>query len=223
MVTNLVAASIQSELPIVGRCFNGAHPFRDICDFRSAVAAVTRPEAVQLGACPLLSLDTVVASSRAYSNPTVLSRVTAQGCTFAGGPAFTFSVEVEPVPDVDIDNHSGRAYVFDVEPIVESQSGPGEKVVTLVDTAFANLSDEGGKRYLSFFVIGDQAVTLRANAFQVNDDGWRVLADEVAANFESGAADGPAETVEVVDVVEKLHDGTARLCRARSARSAHRS
>ncbi len=45
-------------------------------------------------------------------------------------------------------------------------------------------------------------MTLRANAFQVNDDGWRVLADEVAANFESGAADGPAETVEVVDVVE---------------------
>jgi hypothetical protein len=57
---------------------------------------------------------------------------------------FTFSVEVEPVPDVDIDNHSGRASICDVESIVEPPSGPGEKVVTLVDTTFANLSDEGG-------------------------------------------------------------------------------
>jgi hypothetical protein len=177
-------------------------PFRDLYDFRSAGAPVAQTEAVQLDACPLLSLDTLVASSRAYPNPTVLTQATTQGCTFAGGPGFTLSVEVEAAADVDVDNHSGRAYNFDVEPIVEPQSGPGEKAVTLVDTAFADLSDEDGFRYLSFFVLGDQAVTLRANAFEVNDDGWRVLADEVAANLESGAAGGPVETVEVVDSVE---------------------
>jgi hypothetical protein len=192
------------EAPAAGSADLSTAPirFRDLYDFRSAGAPAAQTEAVQLDACPLLSLDMLVASSRAYSNPTVLTQATAQRCTFASGPAFTFSVEVEPAADVDVDNHRGRAYNFDVEPIVEPQSGPGEKAVTLVDTAFADLSDEDGFRYLSFFVLGDQAVTLRATAFEVNDDGWRVLADEVAANLESDAADGPAETVEVVDSVE---------------------
>jgi hypothetical protein len=179
-----------------------AIPFRDLYDFRSGDDPVVRTEAVQLDACPLLSLDTLVASTRSYSEPTVLTSATSQRCTFASGAAFTFLVEVEAAADVDVDNHDGRAYNMDVEPIVEPQSGPGTNAVTLVDTAFADLSDSEGFRYLYFFVLGEQALTLRSTALEVNDDGWRVLADEVAENIRRGAAGGEVETTEVVDDTE---------------------
>ncbi len=179
-----------------------AIPFRDLYDFRSGEDPVAQTEAVQLDACPLLSLDTLVANSRAYTDPTLLKTATSRRCTFASGAAFTFLVEVELAADVDVDNHSGRAYNMDVEPVVEPRDGPGTKAVTLVDTAFVDLTESDGFRYLYFFVLDDLAVTLRSSALEVNDDGWRVLADEVAANIASGAAGGEVETVEVVDDVE---------------------
>lgn len=176
-------------------------PFRDLYDYRDGSEPVVRTEAVQLEDCPLLSLETLNASTGTYTNPTSLGEANAQRCTFNNGPAFSFSVSVEPAAGVDVDNHSGRAYNIDVEPVVEPQSGPGEKAVILIDTAFAETSGDEGTRYLYFFVLDDQAVTLRSSAFKIKDDGWRALADEVAANLASGAAGGEVETTEVADEV----------------------
>jgi hypothetical protein len=184
-------------------------PFRDLYDFRTGEEPVARSENVNLDACPLLCLATLEASSGTYSEPTTLSSATAQSCSFNNGAAFNFTVLVENAADVDVDDHSGRAYNIDVEPIVEPHTGPGEKAVILIDTAFVDLTENEGTRYLYFFVLGDQAVTLRSTAFKVRDDGWRALADEVAANLESGAAGGEVETVDVVDEVEPY---TIEIC-----------
>jgi|GEM_PF-3212336 len=183
-------------------------PFRDLYDFRDGSEPTTRTEDVQLDECPLLSLNTLEASSGTYSKPTTLGNATALSCSFGNSPG-TLTVTVEAAADVETDDHSGRAYNIDVEPIVEPQDGPGDKAVILIDTAFAETLGNDGNRYLYFFVLGDQAVTIRSTAFKVRDDGWRALADEVAGNLESGAAGGTVETVEVTDEVEPY---TIEIC-----------
>lgn len=174
-------------------------PFRDLYDSRNN-EQLARTETIQLDTCPLLSLETLTAWS-GFNEPPTLGLATTQRCNFSNGPAFGFSVEVKLAAEVDVNNHSGRAYNIDVEPVVETRSGPGEKAVMLIDTAFVKTGNDPFP-YAYFFVLGDKAVTLQSRAFKIKEAGWRPMADEVATNIKSGRAGDRAQTVEVIDSIE---------------------
>ena len=166
--------------------------------FRPGAAPSAAPEdsAPSLAECPLLSSASLAAaiSSNSLEQPT-LREATTTACTWSG--SFTnFEVTTEPAADVDVDDHSGRGYNLDVEPVVDTQDGPGEKAVLLTDTAFADTEFNDGTPYAYFFVIDGQAVTLRMTALPINDDGWRPMADEVAAAITEGTAGLAAPPVE---------------------------
>ncbi len=136
----------------------------------------------QVDECSLLDGATIAA---AMKNPdeVTLDRATSTSCDWVVFPV-GFSVVVEPASEVDVDDHSGRAYNIDVEPVVKPQDGPGEKAVLLVDTVAAD-----GFEYAYFFVLDDRAVTIRSTAVPIAGvEAWRTMADEVAANLASGAA-----------------------------------
>ncbi len=136
----------------------------------------------QVDECSLLDGATIAAAMRNPSEVT-LDRATTTSCDWVVFPV-GFSVQVEPASEVDVDDHSGRAYNIDVEPVVEPQDGPGEKAVLLVDTVAVD-----GFEYAYFFVLDDRAVTIRSTGVAIAGvEAWRTMADEVAANLASGAA-----------------------------------
>lgn len=100
-----------------------------------------------------------------------------------GGQAL--DIRVEDAATVDTDDHSGRAYNLDQEPIVEPQDGPGSKAVVLKDNAFG---DEGGEplTYGYFFVEGDAAVFISTTGFDAGPEALRTVADEVDAQILAG-------------------------------------
>lgn len=162
----------------------------------AAPSAVPEDSAPSLAECPLLSSASLAAaiSPNALEQPT-LREATTTACRWSG--SFTnFEVTTEPAADVDVDDHSGRGYNLDVEPVVDAQDGPGEKAVLLTDTAFADTEFNDGTPYAYFFVIDGQAVTLRMTALPIDDDGWRPMADEVAAAITDGTAGVAAPPVE---------------------------
>jgi hypothetical protein len=120
-----------------------------------------------------LSDATLQAALAVETTTPALSRATAARREWDVFPG-TFSVEVESAGDVDVDDHSGREYNIGIEPTVDPQDGPGEKAVILSDTAFEDVS--GAIDYAFYFVLDDRP-------------GWRAMADEVAANLASGAAE----------------------------------
>jgi len=171
-------------------------PFRDLYDSRDGKPLI-QTETVQLEVCPLLSLKTL-ADWSGFSERPKLELATTDRCEFSKGAAFGFSIRVESAANVDVNNHSGRAYNMDIEPVVEAQAGPGEKAVMLIDTAFVDNGLEPF-RYAYFFVLGDKAITLWSRAFKIKEGGWRSMAEEVAANIQSGLAGEKAQTIEVVE------------------------
>lgn len=97
--------------------------------------------------------------------------------------AMSISVSLEDATITDIDDHSGRAYNIDVDPVVEPQEGPGESAVVLVDTAFADLREDEGFAYGYFFVQDGLAVFVRTTGLEIGRENLRVLADEVSARL----------------------------------------
>jgi hypothetical protein len=105
-------------------------------------------------------------------------------CTWpeAGG-GVSLSITVEDASSAETDDHSGRAYNIDVEPIVEPQDGPGTKAVLLRDDAF---EDGTPITYGYFFVEGDVAVFIEATGFDAGVTALRTLADEADARLLAG-------------------------------------
>ncbi len=104
-------------------------------------------------------------------------------CTWNdGSTGLSLRMTLEDAATAETDNHSGRAYNIDVEPIVEPQDGPGEKAVLLVDSAFGDLGGDGFP-YGYFFVQGDVAVFVETVGLDLGPDGLRKLADEASARL----------------------------------------
>ena len=142
--------------------------------------------AVELDTCGLLTDATLESNLSVEGTAVTLDRASGTECKWTAFPG-TFSVRVDSAADVEVDDHSDRAYNIDIEPVVERQDGPGEKAVILVDTAFSDGDPEEGVLYAFFFVLNDQAVTLRSSGVAIGErEAWRVLADEVAANLTAG-------------------------------------
>ncbi len=95
----------------------------------------------------------------------------------------SISVRLEDAAIAPIDDHSGRAYNIDSEPLVVPQDGPGESAVILVDTAFADLREDEGFAYAYFFVQDGAAILVRTTGLEIGRDNLRVLADEVSARW----------------------------------------
>ena len=107
-------------------------------------------------------------------------------CTWSdGSTGLSLKLTVEDAASAETDDHSGRAYNIDVEPVVEPQDGPGEKAVLLVDEAFDDLGGDG-LAYGYFFVDGDVAVFIETVGLDVGAEGLRTLADEAAARNAAG-------------------------------------
>ena len=107
-------------------------------------------------------------------------------CTWDdGSTGLSLRLTLEDAASAETDDHSGRAYNIDVEPVVEPQDGPGEKAVLLVDQATSDLGGEGFP-YGYFFVEGDDAVFIETVGLDVGADKLRTLADEAAAHIAEG-------------------------------------
>jgi len=147
---------------------------------------------VQLDSCSLLTDATLESSLSVDGTAATLDRASGTECNWTAFPG-TFSVRMERAADVEVDDHSDRAYNIDIEPIVEPQDGPGEKAVILVDTAFSDGDAAEGVVYAFFFVLDGQAVTLRSSGVSIGErQAWRVMADEVAANLTAAGDSGDA-------------------------------
>jgi hypothetical protein len=83
-----------------------------------------------------LSDATLQAALAVETTTPALSRATAARREWDVFPG-TLSGEVESAGDVDVDDHSGRAYNIGIEPTVDPQDGPGEKAA---DEVAANLA-----------------------------------------------------------------------------------
>ncbi len=70
-----------------------------------------------------------------------------------GSTSLSLQVTLEPAATSEIDDHSGRAYNIDVDPVPVPQDGPGTSAVLLTDPAFEG-SGEGDFAYGYFFVAG---------------------------------------------------------------------
>lgn len=95
--------------------------------------------------------------------------------------AMSIQLKLEDAATAAIDDHSGRAYNMDVEPLVEPQDGPGEYAVILVDTAFADVRE--GFAYGYFFVQDGVAVFITTVGLEIGRDMLRVVADEASARL----------------------------------------
>lgn len=163
--------------------------------------------AQQLDACPMLSDATFVASVAAGRTDLPSLEATGARCTWSY-PGMSFAVTVEPASDVDTLNHGGRAYNFDVEPVVTAQTGPGANAVLLTDTAFVSTGGDSFD-YAYFFVLGEEAVTLRSTGLGMDADSWRIMADEVAANLTDG--NGGLAAAAAAETQGQVEAGTAAL------------
>ncbi len=94
-------------------------------------------------------------------------------------------ITLESAATAQTDDHSGRAYNIDVEPLVEPQDGPGDKAVLLVDPAFGDLGGDGFP-YGYFFVRDDLSVFVETVGLDIGADGLRLLADEAFTRLEAG-------------------------------------
>lgn len=106
-------------------------------------------------------------------------------CTWPVGGGLSLSLTVEDASSAETQDHSGRAYNLDVEPVVEPQDGPGTEAVLLIDEAFVD-SGLSGLTYGYFFVEGDVAVFIESTGFDAGSDALRVLADEADARLLAG-------------------------------------
>lgn len=96
-----------------------------------------------------------------------------------GSTGLALQVTLEPTATSAIDDHSGRAYNLDVEPVPVPQDGPGTSAVLLTDPAFADDSDENFA-YGYFFVMGDVTVFVESAGLDLGSKKLRAIADETA-------------------------------------------
>lgn len=97
----------------------------------------------------------------------------------------SIQLTIEPTATAETDDHSGRGYNIDVEPVVEPQDGPGTKAVVLIDTAFTDLGLDG-LAYGYFFVEGEVTAFVETVGLDMGAENLRVLAEEVDARILSG-------------------------------------
>ncbi len=98
----------------------------------------------------------------------------------------SIQLTIEPTATAETDDHSGRSYNIDVEPVVEPQDGPGTKAVLLIDTAFSDLLDDDGLAYGYFFVEGEVTAFVETVGLDMGAENLRVLAEEVDARLLAG-------------------------------------
>lgn len=170
-------------------------------------AANQAQAAQQLEACPMLSDATFLASVAGDRSGLPSTEATNAVCRWSY-PGMSFSVFLEQAGDVDVVNHGGRAYNIDVEPVVTPQSGPGTNAVLLSDTAFVELGSDQFD-YAYFFVLGDEAVTLRSTGLGMRPEAWRVMADEVAANLAAG--NGGLDAAAALETASQVEAGSAAV------------
>ncbi|MDO5740818.1 MAG: hypothetical protein Q4P07_11810 [Ornithinimicrobium sp.] len=84
-----------------------------------------------------------------------------------------------------IDDHSGRAYNIDVEPVAVPQNGPGTSAVLLTDPAFAAASDDNFA-YGYFFVADEVTVFVESVGLDLGAEKLRAMADEAADRIADG-------------------------------------
>lgn len=107
-------------------------------------------------------------------------------CSWSDASAgLSIQLTVEPAATAETDDHSGRGYNIDVEPVVEPQDGPGTKAVLLIDTAFVELGSDG-LAYGYFFVEGEVAAFVETVGLDAGGDSLRALADEIDARLLGG-------------------------------------
>jgi hypothetical protein len=94
----------------------------------------------------------------------------------------SIQIKLEDAATSEIDDHTGRAYNIDSDPVVEPQDGPGQNAVVLVDNAFADVRGEGFA-YGYFFVDSGVTVFLTTPGLEIGRDMLRVLADEAHARL----------------------------------------
>ncbi len=94
-------------------------------------------------------------------------------------------VTLEPAATSEIDDHTGRAYNIDVDPVVVPQDGPGTSAVLLMDPAFEGSTD-GNLAYGYFFVAGDVTVFVESVGLEVGESALRSMAGEAADRLAAG-------------------------------------
>ncbi len=102
-----------------------------------------------------------------------------------GSTSLTLQVTLEPTATSQIDDHSGRAYNLDVEPVPVPQDGPGTSAVLLTDPAFEG-SGQGDFAYGYFFVLDDVTVFVESVGLDLGASNLRAMADEAATRLAAG-------------------------------------
>lgn len=96
-----------------------------------------------------------------------------------GTTGLALQVTLEPAATSEIDDHGGRAYNIDVEPVPVPQDGPGTSAVLLTDPAFEDSADENFA-YGYFFVADDVTVFVESVGLDLGEEKLRAMADEAA-------------------------------------------
>ena len=96
-----------------------------------------------------------------------------------GSTGLSVQVTLEPAATSEIDDHTGRAYNLDVDPVVVPQDGPGTSAVLLTDPAFED-GTAGNFAYGYFFVADDVTVFVESVGLELGENALRSMAEEAA-------------------------------------------
>ena len=102
-----------------------------------------------------------------------------------GTTGLALQVTLEPAATSKIDDHRGRAYNIDVEPVPVPQNGPGTSAVLLTDPAFEDSTDEN-LAYGYFFVADDVTVFVESVGLDLGEEKLRAMAEETADRLATG-------------------------------------
>ena len=112
-----------------------------------------------------------------------------------GGSGLDLRLTLEPTATSSIDDHTGRGYNLDVDPVPVPQDGPGTSAVLLTDPAFAD-SGEENFAYGYFYVAGEVTVFLKSVGLDFGAERLRAMADETARRLgvrRPASATGPTK------------------------------
>lgn len=127
---------------------------------------------------------TMLGTPYAFQEP--LGESPSSSCAWKeGSTGLTLQVTLEPATTSEIDDHSGRAYNIDVQPVAVPQDGPGTSAVLLTDPAFENSSDENFA-YGYFFVADEVTVFVKSVGLDLGAKKLRAMADEAAERIAAG-------------------------------------
>ena len=96
-----------------------------------------------------------------------------------GSSGLELRLTLEPTATSAIDDHTGRGYNLDVDPVPVPQDGPGTSAVLLTDPAFAE-SGEENFAYGYFYVADEVTVFVKSVGLDLGAERLREMADETA-------------------------------------------